>query len=603
MASKLISTLFVLFIYHTHAAVQVPKLKLYDGYEIPAIALGTWLGNFTVPSTGGAKWNGVELAVKWALEAGYRHIDTAWIYKTEGQVGDGIRASGVPREEIFVTTKLWNDQHARDSVVPALRDSLKNLQMDYVDLYLIHWPCGQFANQSYDVTDYLETWRGMMEAKQLGLAKSIGLSNFNQQQIQRILDNGLEKPAALQVELNLSLQQPELLAYCKSQGIVVTGYTPFGSLFPFKAAADAPPPRITDPQLEAIATKYNKTVPQIALRYLVELGVIPLPKSLTKNRIEQNLDIFDFQLSAEDKELLKSFDTIVPPTDSNGVELPVKWALEAGYRHIDTAWIYGTEGQVGNGVRASGVPREEVFVTTKLFNDQHARDSVVPALRDSLKNLQMDYVDLYLIHWPIGQFANKSYDVTDYLETWRGMMEAKQLGLAKSIGLSNFNQQQIQRILDNGLEKPAALQVELNLNLQQPELLAYCKSQGIVVTGYTPFGSLFPFKAAADAPPPRVSDPRLQAIAAKYNKTVPQIVLRYLVELGVIPLPKSIHKDRIEQNVDIFDFQLSAEDKELLKSFDKGYRTIPQLKWRDHPYVQCLYTLLRLREEQLIYLF
>nr|XP_034838629.1 aldo-keto reductase AKR2E4-like [Maniola hyperantus] len=308
MASKLIFMLFVCFIYNTNAAVQVPKLTLHDGNAIPAIALGTWLGNNTVPLLGGASWNGVELAVKWALEAGYRHIDTAWIYQTEGQVGDGIRASGVPREDIFVTTKLWNDKHARESVVPALRDSLKHLQLDYVDLYLIHWPCGQFANQSYDITDYLDTWRGMMEAKQLGLAKSIGLSNFNQQQIQRILDSGLEKPAALQVELNLNLQQPELLAYCKSQGIVVMGYTPFGSLFPFKAAADAPPPRVTDPQLVAIAAKYNKTVPQITLRYLVELGVIPLPKSLTKNRIEQNVDIFDFQLSAEDKELLRSFD-------------------------------------------------------------------------------------------------------------------------------------------------------------------------------------------------------------------------------------------------------------------------------------------------------
>ncbi|CAH2242779.1 aldo-keto reductase AKR2E4-like isoform X2 [Pararge aegeria] len=305
MASKLISVLFVFIFCNANASIQAPKLKLNDGGEIPAIALGTWLGNNTQPSAQGTE---VEVAVRWALEAGYRHIDTAWVYKTERQVGQGVKVSGVPREEVFITTKLWNDQHARDAVVPALRESLKNLQMDYVDLFLIHWPCGQFANQSYDLTDSLETWRGMMEAKRLGLAKSIGLSNFNQQQIQRVVDAGLDKPAALQIEVNLNLQQPELLAYCRAQDIAVMGYTPFGSLFYNKASKAAPAPRSDDPALVAIADKYNKTVPQINLRYLVELGVIPLPKSLTKKRIEQNLDIFDFQLTAEERKTLQSFD-------------------------------------------------------------------------------------------------------------------------------------------------------------------------------------------------------------------------------------------------------------------------------------------------------
>ncbi|XP_068621760.1 aldo-keto reductase AKR2E4-like [Battus philenor] len=289
----------------TNGKVFAPKLQLNDGREIPALALGTWLGNNTKPST-----NEVELAVSWAIDAGYRHIDTAYIYKIEDQVGRALatKRNEVPRDELFITTKLWNDRHAREAVIPALRESLQKLDLEYVDLYLIHWPVGQFANSTYDLTDYLETWRGMMDAKQQGLAKSIGLSNFNEQMIDRIIENGLEIPAVLQVELNLNLQQPELLKYCKEKKIVVMGYTPFGSLFYNKAKPNAPPPRVDDPDLVKIAKKYNKTVPQIALRYLIELGVLPIPKSLTKSRIEQNIDVFNFELTEEEKTLLKSFD-------------------------------------------------------------------------------------------------------------------------------------------------------------------------------------------------------------------------------------------------------------------------------------------------------
>ncbi|XP_053621496.1 aldo-keto reductase AKR2E4-like [Plodia interpunctella] len=300
--------LFVACAVLTHAADSqtVPKLKLLDGHEIPAFALGTWLGNNTKPAG-----HEVEDAVSWAIDAGYRHIDTAFAYRIEDQVGRAVAkkvTEGVRREDLFITTKLWNENHARDQVVPALRESLKNLNLSYVDLYLIHWPVGQFSNRTFDYTDYVETWRGMIEAKQLGLARSIGVSNFNQRQIDRLLEQGLQAPAVLQVEINLNLQQPSLLSYCKEKGIVLMGYTPFGSLFPSKARADAPPPRVDDPKLLDIANKYNKTVPQITLRYLVELGIIPIPKSLTKTRIEQNIAVFDFSLAQDERDLLRSYD-------------------------------------------------------------------------------------------------------------------------------------------------------------------------------------------------------------------------------------------------------------------------------------------------------
>ncbi|XP_052757127.1 aldo-keto reductase AKR2E4-like [Galleria mellonella] len=295
---------------HTGYGVTVPTLKLLDGRDIPTIALGTWLGNNTqgrVEPVG----TEVEQAVKWAIDAGYRHIDTAFAYKIEDQVGRAVNAKiggELKREDLFITTKLWNDAHALDAVVPALRESLRRLNLDYVDLYLIHWPVGQFSNLTYDYTDYVDTWKGMIEAKKQGLAKSIGVSNFNRQQIDRLIENGLETPAVLQVEINLNLQQPELLSYCKEKNIIVMGYTPFGSIFPSKAKSDAPPPRVDEPALVEIARKYEKTVPQVVLRYLVDIGVVPIPKSLTKSRIEQNVDIFDFSLTQQDRDLLKTYD-------------------------------------------------------------------------------------------------------------------------------------------------------------------------------------------------------------------------------------------------------------------------------------------------------
>lgn len=280
-----------------------PLVKLRDGNEMPQLGLGTWLGyekGVRVEPTG----DEVEKSVAWAIEAGYRHIDTAHIYSTEEQVGRAVNkkiADGtVSRSELFVATKLWNDKHQREDVAPALRESLAKLSLDYIDLYLIHWPIAQYANGTYYDADYTDTWQGMVEAKKLNLTRSIGVSNFNQAQLDRLLATSTEVPAVLQVEINLNLQQPELLKYCKEHNIAVTGYTPFGSLFPTKAKEDAPEPRVNDPALVAIASKYNRTVPQINLKYLMQLGVTPLPKSLTKSRIEQNIDLFDFQLANGD---------------------------------------------------------------------------------------------------------------------------------------------------------------------------------------------------------------------------------------------------------------------------------------------------------------
>ncbi|OWR52018.1 aldo-keto reductase [Danaus plexippus plexippus] len=270
------------------------------------------------------------------------------------------------------------------------------------------------------------------------------------------------------------------------------------------------------------------------------------------------------------------------------VQQAVEAAIDAGYRHIDTAHIYNTEKQVGKGLKKKieegVVKREDMFITTKLWSDAHPRDAVIPTLNESLNHLGMDYVDLYLIHWPVATFSNGSIQDVDYLDTWKGLMEAKNLGLTRSIGVSNFNIEQLKRLIDSSGVTPAVLQIEVNLNIQQPELLEFCKAHNIVVMGYTPFGSIFPQKAAESAPPPRVDDEQLVHIAKKYNKTVPQVVLRYLFELGVVPIPKSVKKNRVEENIDIFDFELTPEERNLLKSYDANYKIVNVALWKDSPY-------------------
>lgn len=299
-----------------HSSKVAPLLSLRDGNSIPAFGLGTWLGfskkTLLVGEIITPKEDEVQKAVEWAIDAGYRHIDTAPVYGTEEQVGKAIKKKisqgTIERQDIFVTTKLWNDKHAKDDVVPALKESLKKLDMDYVDLYIIHFPVSLFPNGSISNVDYMETWQGMIDAQAQGLTKSIGVSNFNLKQLKRLMSLSSTKPAVLQIEINLTLQQPTVLAFCRSQDIKVMGYTPFGSLFYNKAKEDAPPPRIDDPNLVKIAEKYNKTVTQLTLRYLVELDVIPIPKSVTKSRLEQNFQVFDFTLSQQEKDLLKAFD-------------------------------------------------------------------------------------------------------------------------------------------------------------------------------------------------------------------------------------------------------------------------------------------------------
>lgn len=259
------------------------EIVLSNGLKIPEIGFGVYLsqdGQQTVD------------AVKWALEAGYRHIDTAYIYQNEESVGRAIRESGVPREEIFVTTKLWNSFIREGKVMDNFNESLRRLQLDYVDLYLIHWPA-EGRN---------EAWGIMEDLYAQGKVKAIGVSNFQQHHYEELMQTAKIKPMINQIESNPTFTNDALIQFCQQEGIVVEAWSPLGGNGAALLANDT---------LVSIGKKYNKSAAQVVIRWNIQKGVVVLPKSVTKSRIEQNYDVYDFELSAEDMAAITALNTNV----------------------------------------------------------------------------------------------------------------------------------------------------------------------------------------------------------------------------------------------------------------------------------------------------
>lgn len=264
---------------------QVPTLTLNNGVEMPQLGFGVW----QVPDAEAA------LSVSTALEAGYRSIDTAAVYGNEEGTGKAIGASGIAREDLFVTTKLWNGKKetwTRDAVLRAFDTSLSKLGLDHVDLYLIHWPRAVRD-------DYLTIWRAFEEIAGTGRARAIGVSNFQPAHLRRLVAETSVVPAVNQVELHPLFQQTEVRAANAGHGIVTEAWSPLGS---GKGLLEVP-------TVLAIARKHGRTAAQTVLRWHLQLGDVAIPKSVTPSRITENFEVFDFELDAEDLAALAALDS------------------------------------------------------------------------------------------------------------------------------------------------------------------------------------------------------------------------------------------------------------------------------------------------------
>ena len=312
-------------------SATIPNIKLNDGNSAPILGLGT---SANVLSGDRDK---VEQAVYDAIVAGYRHIDTAFMYEVEDKVGLAVKRAIdegiVKRSDMFIVTKVWCTKLRPEKVAESARQSLKNLGMDYIDLFLVHWPVALkdhptedgkpwnswptkpdgTPDEDTDLDIFTETWPAMEKLKEEGLVKSIGVSNFNTKQIEKLLSVCKIKPSVNQVESTPFLNQEKLKAVCDKYGIVLTAYSPFGGS-PKAKDGQLIPHEVKvglweNPTIKSLATKYGKSVGQILLKFHVQRGVMVIPKSVTKERIIENANIFDFELTPEEMASLIALNT------------------------------------------------------------------------------------------------------------------------------------------------------------------------------------------------------------------------------------------------------------------------------------------------------
>jgi len=259
---------------------DVPMVRLNNGIEIPQLGFGVWQ----------VSAEDVVPAVATALQVGYRHIDTAMMYRNEEGVGQAVRDSGVPREEVFVTTKLWNSDHGYESALAAFDGSCERLGLEYVDLYLIHWPTPKRDR-------YVETWQAFERIYAEGRARAIGVSNFQANHLRRLIDEGTVVPAVNQIELHPTFTQQAMRDLHQQLGIATQAWSPLGQ------AQD-----LEDPVIGAIADRLDRSPAQVILCWHLQLGNIVFPKSVTPTRIRENFAVFDFELSEPDVAQISSLD-------------------------------------------------------------------------------------------------------------------------------------------------------------------------------------------------------------------------------------------------------------------------------------------------------
>ena len=273
-------------------------ITLNSGFEMPVLGLGTWK----------APEGQAGAAVAYALKLGYKHIDCAWIYRNEGEIGrymkEVFNSGEVKREDIFITSKLWNSYHRPEYVIRGVKETLSNLQLDYLDLYLMHWgiatPPGEaepLDENGYLISDKVplsETWHAMENLVKEGLVKSIGVSNFTAPLLIDLSAHSNITPAVNQIELHPYLTQQGLVDLCQYKGIAVTAYSPLGN--PGRYGEEVP---LNDPKIKEISTQTGKTPSQVLIRWAIQRGTIVIPKSVTPSRIEENFHVFDFELSPD----------------------------------------------------------------------------------------------------------------------------------------------------------------------------------------------------------------------------------------------------------------------------------------------------------------
>ncbi|TKY73087.1 NAD(P)H-dependent 6'-deoxychalcone synthase [Spatholobus suberectus] len=484
----------------------------------------------------------------------------------------------------------------------AIAVVIRSLELEYLDLYLIHWPIAvkpgdwklPYPEEALTSFDLKGVWKAMEECQKLGLTKCIGVSNFSCKKLENLLSFATIPPSVNQVEMNPTWQQKKLREYCQAKGIIITAYSPLGAAGTMWGSNNV----VDNELLKEIAEAHGKSFAQVSLRWLYELGVTVAVKSYNKERMKQNLEIFDWSLTKDDYEKIDQQNmssSIVPhvvlQSSSNHRNMPVIGlgtasasstdvtkvavleAIKLGYRHFDTASKYGSEQPLGEAIAEAlqlGLigSRDELFITSKLWCTDNFPHLVLPALQKTLQSLKLEYLDLYLIHWPIAVkpgdwkllYPEEALTSFDLKGVWKAMEECQKLGLTKCIGVSNFSCKKLENLLSFATIPPSVNQVEMNPTWQQKKLREYCQAKGIIITAYSPLGAAGTMWGSNNV----VDNELLKEIAEAHGKSFAQVSLRWLYELGVTVAVKSYNKERMKQNLEIFDWSLTKDDYEKI---------------------------------------
>lgn len=605
--------------YDSYSFVQLPYAKLQNGNYIPLIGLGTY------------KSQDIGGAVEASLRAGYRHIDCASHYGNEPLIGEAftkiIKEGVIKREQLFITSKLWNDDHEAHKVKPALEKTLKDLGLKYIDLFLVHWPFTDKNTKELE-PPYKETWQAMEELVELGLAKNVGVSNMSMKKLKEVLSYAKVKPAVNQVEVHPYFRNQELIEYCASEGVHVTAYSSLGT--PSSAGhlvkKSAPNPS-HDPIIREIGKKRGRIAQEVIIRWGVQHGTSVLVKSGTPKHIKSNIDnTTNWALSDEEykaittiKHQLRLLDgcpwlhevgpyrTFAELWDDDGeterernnlisevynfVDIPtitvgdedemplisfgtgpavenetrweIKQAIQAGHRHFDVSTT-GMLEEVKEGLALAFL--EKMVSRDELWITATVRNywDIAGSVRQILKDLALDSLNLLLLP------ADGSMETIR--TRWEQVEQLYHDNLVQAIGLRDCTVYQLQQLMASSKIVPSVISVEVHPFYKNEELVSFCKKKDIFVISHSPSG-METGKSKSEERSKLLTDPVVTGIAYEINKANKklnqhrlQVLLRWVLQYGVAAVCEAAGKEIDRANVGVFEWELKPADFKKLSN-------------------------------------